>query len=117
MSHPKEVARGVPFQVQALLFCPEERDLAIARAHQLMGSDAPFRSGGSAMVVRGTALNVEIKVARWKVEPSSQTIAWTGNVANAPFRVFPSADAPDGNVQGVCKVSIGGLRGLIYSYE
>jgi hypothetical protein len=110
VSHPSAMSPGIPFLVDAWTFLPAHRDLAFKRARELAGGDAPFRSGPSALVARGTELKIELVVGPWTVEPEFQTVIWTGNIANASFRIFPTAETPDHIVHGTCKISTGGFR-------
>lgn len=110
VSHPSGAVADIPIMIDAWMFQPDDREVAIKRAREELGADAKFRSGASSHIKRGTVVKVEVKIEAWRVEPEFQAIVWTGNVANAAFRVFPPTKVLGGIAHGICKFSADGLR-------
>jgi hypothetical protein len=97
------------FIVDAWIFRREDRANALDRAKQAR-SDANFRTGGAALISRGTLVTVRLKVPYCKVEPASQSIVWDGGITNVPFTVSAPEPLPSGNLIGTCSFFVGGLR-------
>ena len=108
VSHPTEIALGVAFIIDALIYRQTDRGLAIERAVELNPENDRFRSAGATEVARGTKLSVQLELP-WPTDPAVQVIHWNGLIANVSFRVLPNKGLLPRLVHGCCKVSVDGL--------
>lgn len=108
VSHPSNVALGMAFIVDVLIYCQVDRSQAIQRAAELNPDNDRFRSAGATEVARGTKLSVQLELP-WTTDPAVQVMYWNGLIANVSFRVFPTKSLPPGPVHGCCKISVDGL--------
>ena len=60
VSHPSNVALGMAFNVDVLIYCQVDRSQAIQRAAELNPDNDRFRSAGATEVARGTKLSVQL---------------------------------------------------------
>ena len=100
---------GVPFIVDALIYRPNDRRLAVLRAAELSPDNDRFRSSGSTQAaVGGTKLRVTLGL-RWPTEPAAQTVDWSGALSNVSFQVITPKYATSKTVYGSCGISVDGL--------
>jgi hypothetical protein len=110
LCHPRTVALGLPFLIDAWIFRHQEREAAMERAGKALLEPSHFRPGGSINVAHKTELTVRLESPSCIVEPASHQIHWMGEISNASFRVTPTHQSPTEKITGSCQILVNGLR-------
>lgn len=90
---PEHVEPGADFVLDVWAHLEDQRDQILKRVREEIGADRIYaKSKGPVLIPHGSVLSVEIRLDRFDIEDSFDTIHWAGESGNASFIVSVPKD-------------------------